>query len=44
MKIIRQGDRIVMYRHWFKWYYRMEMLAEFPDPTKKLGIEEQQDE
>ncbi len=29
MKIIREGDKIVAYRHWFKWYKSAYFACEF---------------
>lgn len=25
MKIIREGENIVMFRHWFRWYYTVAL-------------------
>jgi hypothetical protein len=29
MKVIKEGDKIVAYRHWFKWYWSGYMAATF---------------
>ena len=35
MKVIKQHGQIMAYRHWHRWYFRFELLAEFAKKKRK---------